>query len=46
MQPGKTCRPVDFIAGVFPGKAFEDFIVSRKECLKSNRSELLPFYTA
>jgi len=46
MQPGKTCRPADFIAGVFPGKAFEDFIVSRKECLKINRSELLPFYTA
>ncbi len=35
MLPRATCRPAEFVAGLFPDRRFEDFSISRNECLKS-----------
>ena len=42
LLPKATCRPSEFIAGVFPGHHFADVIVTRKECLKSEGDKLVP----
>jgi radical SAM family uncharacterized protein/radical SAM-linked protein len=45
LLPKATCRPSEFVAGVFPGRRFADVIVTRKECLKSEGDKLVPVVT-
>lgn len=39
-RPSKTCRPVDLISCLFPGKGFGDFLIKRTECLKDDNDLL------
>jgi radical SAM-linked protein len=41
MLPKATCRPSELIAGLFSGRAFEDFAIYRKECLKRQGEKLV-----
>ena len=40
-RPSKTCRPVDLISALFPGKKPADFLLKRTECLKDDNNGLL-----
>jgi radical SAM family uncharacterized protein/radical SAM-linked protein len=33
LMPGATCRPYEFINGLFPGRSTGDFYIARKSCL-------------
>jgi radical SAM family uncharacterized protein/radical SAM-linked protein len=43
-MPKATCRPSDFLAGLFPDHQFTDFIVCRKECLQNESGNLIPLW--
>lgn len=39
-RPSKTCRPVNLISCLFPGKGLADFLIKRTECLKDDNGML------
>jgi radical SAM family uncharacterized protein/radical SAM-linked protein len=42
--PKATCRPSEFIAGLFPDHQWTDFVVCRKECLKNEAGNLISLW--
>lgn len=40
MLPAKTCRPVDLVQCLFPGKGLADFLITRIVCLRGEKSQL------
>jgi len=42
MEPGATCKPLELIKALFPGKEFTDFLVDREHCLVDQQGRLTP----
>jgi radical SAM family uncharacterized protein/radical SAM-linked protein len=45
MEGGKTCKPMDLIAALFPDVSPTDFLIVRLECLQMDKGTLAPVRT-